>query len=135
MIPGTRPARRAARAAPFPAFARGSALKVMISAIKLCSSQETKCRRHYEALSAEAISTGPSVAGAKLLRCARNHNTLPDSSSADAALSYGKRPVQCHPSRHFHELGQPLPDLVEQARDRPLLADPLDCLGHQRGDR
>src|SRR5882762_8343646 len=99
MTAGTRPARRVARAAPFPARSRISALMVAISAITL----SFKC--------------GPAP-NAPTCRVRRRPPGVP-------CAAYAPRRVL----PPWNET------LVEQTRDRALLADPLDRLRHQRRDR
>src|SRR5579885_1081173 len=104
MTPGTRPERRAARAAPFPARSRAAARMVTMSAIA-CSSFSF-------------ISRAPApLHGLHRLRAPASRGA-----ARRAAGAPRWRP------RGNHET------LVEQARDRPLLADAADRLGDQRRD-
>src|SRR5690348_7109534 len=98
MTPGTRPARRAARAAPFPARSRNSALIDAMSAITVA-----------------LLVGGPA----------------PDAPASPRPASASRGAARRVPAR----LGPVSPFLVEEARDRALLADALDRLGHQGGDR
>src|SRR6185437_12914947 len=99
MTPGTRPERRAARAAPFPARSRASARMVTMSAIEDSSlAPRTRAQR------------------AGFTAC-------------DAGLQGCRASRRCRIARAAE-----IPFLVEQARNRALLADAADRLGHQRRD-
>src|SRR5882724_4306699 len=105
MTAGTRPALRVARAAPFPARSRVSARMVAISAMTL------------------SFKGGPAP-NAPACRVRRRPPGVP-CAALRPSTGFSRRRTKLQSSR----------SLVEETRDRALLADPLDRLGHQRRDR